>query len=176
MISYPDRDISQHDFLSIEEVTGDDLNPLRINFEDELIEVYRLTNITYLEAANNKNKFKENLTNFIHSTQNCCTIITDQEYTFGIIKQDKIFYFFDSHGRTPNGQISKSKNDNSKACLIRFSNVDEVKNINQLADHINKFTSKDNYNVELTYVHCHKKLIEVSIRKYLYHKLCKSHN
>jgi hypothetical protein len=116
----------------------------------------------YLEAANNKTKFKENLTNFLNSTQNCCTVITDQEYTFGIIKQDKIFYLFDSHGRTPNGQISKSKNDTSKACLIKFSNLDEIKNINQLADHINKFTSKDNYNVELTYVNCDKNLIEVS--------------
>jgi hypothetical protein len=162
IISYPDREISQHDFLSIEEVTGDVLTPLKINFEEELIEVYRPTNMPYLEAANNKTKFKENLTNFLNSTQNCCTLITDQEYTFGIIKQDKIFYLFDSHGRTPNGQISKSKNDTSKACLIKFSNLDVIKKINQLADHINKFTSKDNYNVELTYVNCDKKLIEVS--------------
>ena len=59
-------------------------------------------------------------------------VLTTNQYSFAIIKENDVFYFFNSHSVTPKGR--KTKTFNGTACVIKFN---QPNSSNNLAAYIN---------------------------------------
>ncbi|OXA59862.1 hypothetical protein Fcan01_06060 [Folsomia candida] len=128
-----------YDYLNPDEIEGEVRNAfgkkVNVSLVDGGVVIYAAFNKWMVDVDNYARRNIASAVEEFISLQHNYALITGGYYTMGLIKKDGHLYFFDSHGRTPQGMASHAANQQAlilklQLCQLSYDHICKIVNNN----------------------------------------------